>query len=515
MFDIVSFIRERIFRRPKLTTLTIGEELSEKQTTKLGYFLLYCMFAAILMSAQWTLYIIREIPDQPKAIPTCISSLLSVFEVGSSNYSFYENQNSYAYNGYNTCDLVSNNPKYDFTNSYNSLLGSAQEINSYGEQLRNLENENSNLLRQKRDAQDDYNTALTEKIAREENGAIDKNEVKETLQNSKSQLESVEASIASVRAQIESIRTTHASQVEELKAQYKQAGELYHTAYLTYKLIVAILSLLFAVIVFSFLYRIYIVQKIKNSPHAIIFSVATFAYGLVLIQIVGMFLWDIIPHKIFALLAELFAVFTPLLYLVQFLWPVLIIVVFGYLVFRIQKRLYSPQNVLKRFISDKKCPKCGNGVDFTKPYCPLCSHEIQIHCPHCHELTLKGMPYCSSCGGKLPESDKEITHDSLTSFDDVFKNELSKISIEEYSGVVFSGNGIDTFTMKRANIIRIALYLTHKLEKTEFAPKELIPFLEEIEKHITTSLPKAEQTRVIGRIHSWMELGGKVEFMKK
>ena len=71
-----------------------------------------------------------------------------------------------------------------------------------------------------------------------------------------------------------------------------------------YRLIVAVLSLAFAAIVFAVLYRIYIRQKIANSPHAVIFSVATFAYGLVLLQITGMFLWDIIPHKFFALLME-------------------------------------------------------------------------------------------------------------------------------------------------------------------------------------------------------------------
>jgi len=80
------------------------------------------------------------------------------------------------------------------------------------------------------------------------------------------------------------------------------------------------------------------------------------------------------------------------------LLAIIIIAVFGYLVFRIQKRLYSPQNVLKRVVSDKKCPGCGNAIDLTKPFCPLCSHEIQTPCPSCKGLSLKGMPYCSNCG---------------------------------------------------------------------------------------------------------------------
>jgi predicted amidophosphoribosyltransferase len=90
-----------------------------------------------------------------------------------------------------------------------------------------------------------------------------------------------------------------------------------------------------------------------------------------------------------------------LVYLVQFLWPLFIVAIFWFLVYRIQKRLYSPSNILKRFLSDKGCPSCWNSVDFTKPFCPICSHEIQNHCPKCNELTIKWMPYCSSCGSKI------------------------------------------------------------------------------------------------------------------
>ncbi len=186
-----------------------------------------------------------------------------------------------------------------------------------------------------------------------------------------------------------------------LKGKRDMADALYRSAYLKYRLIIAVLSFIFGLLVFGILYRFYVRQKLLNSPQTIIFSVATFAYGLVVIQIALLFLWDIIPHKFLELLLGWISIFTPLLFLVQFLWPVLIIAIFGFLVYRIQKRLYSPENILKRFVTDKKCPNCGNSVDMAKPFCPLCSHEIHIHCPHCHELTLKGMPYCSNCGGKL------------------------------------------------------------------------------------------------------------------
>ena len=80
MFDITSWIRETVFRRPKLAPAIAGEELSEKQTTKMGYFLLFCMFAAILSTAQWSLSIIQDIPDRPKNLPYCVNNMLAFFD---------------------------------------------------------------------------------------------------------------------------------------------------------------------------------------------------------------------------------------------------------------------------------------------------------------------------------------------------------------------------------------------------------------------------------------------------
>jgi len=197
------------------------------------------------------------------------------------------------------------------------------------------------------------------------------------------------------------VKSQNKEKAGALREKIKQVESDYKNAYLLYKFYVATLSFLFAFVVLIVLYKFYVKYKKQNSPNTIIFSVATFAYGLILLQISGLFIWDIIPHKLLEWIGNILAAFTPLVYLIQFLWPIFIVAIFGYLVYRIQKRLYSPQNVLKRFVSDKKCPGCGNAVDISKPFCPLCAQEIQVHCPHCQAFTLKGMPHCSSCGGKL------------------------------------------------------------------------------------------------------------------
>ena len=400
MFDITSWIRETIFRRPKLAPSIAGEELSEKQTTKLGYFLLFCMFSAILSTAQWTLSIISGIPDRPTPVPSCVSDVLSAFDTKDTSYTAYSSYTydySYGY-GYNNCDLVSTNPIYDLTSEYGAISAPYTQLKTYLDTLSRLSSDKSSATYRQQNNREDYNTALTEKIALEQDTVYDGNQIKKDISDTKSEMSNIDAQIKTTQENIDAIRSQYAPQVSMLRTSVESAEMAYKRAYLMYRMLIALLSLAFSGLVFTVLYRMYVRRKLENSPHTIIFSVATFAYGLVLLQVLLLFLWDIIPHRFLEWLLGIISIFTPILYLIQFLWPVVIVAVFGFLVYRIQKRLYSPQNVLKRFVMDKKCPNCGNAVDMNKPFCPLCSHEIHIHCPHCNELTMKGMPYCSTCG---------------------------------------------------------------------------------------------------------------------
>jgi hypothetical protein len=262
---------------------------------------------------------------------------------------------------------------------------------------------------------------------------------------------------------------------------------------------------LFSIIVFVILYRIYVKQKIKNSPNTIIFSIATFAYWLILLEIAILFIWDIIPHKLLEIIANLFSIFTPLIYIVQFLWPILIITLFWFLVYKIQKRLYSPKNILKRFITDKKCPSCWNWVDFTKPFCPLCSDEIQIHCTNCNELTLKWMPYCSNCWEKLTEKNA-ISYKNNDIFDENLSNILKRIDINDYKWVNFVQKNWESFSLNRENIIKIVIFMTKKLWKNKFEPNEFLPYLNELIKHIKQDKIKKEELEIVlWKIKNWVE----------
>lgn len=394
MFDITSFIREKIFKRPKLNQEHAWEELSEKQTTKLGYFLLYCMFWAILTSAQWTLNIIKHIPDVPTNAPYCVNTIIKTLDNTENDY------NHYSRYPYDNCQITSINPKFNFNPEYSKLKTPYNEIIEINKNIDKLNYKKESIKRKKVVNQENYKTSLTEKIAWENSWLYNKNNIQQNIKNNRSEIINIDSKVDFLKSKIENIKLKYINDISRLKQKFDKANKEYRNSYLLYKFYVAVLSFLFSIIVFCVLYKVYVREKINNSPHTIIFSVATFAYWLVLLQIAILFIWDIIPHKLLEIIANLFNIFTPLIYIVQFLWPILIITIFWFLVYKIQKRLYSPKNILKRFVADKKCPNCWNWVDFTKPFCPLCSHEIQIHCSNCHKLTLKWMPYCSECWWK-------------------------------------------------------------------------------------------------------------------
>ncbi len=396
MFDITSWVREKIFRRPMLIPSIAWEELSEKKTTKMGYFLLICMFFAIMGTAQWSLSIIKDIPDRPTETPYCVTEMLSAFgEQESYNYDYYQYR-------YDNCDLISHsNPVYDYTAVYAPLLPKYNLIVSYRKQLSDLQSDYDAFQSKYRNSQRDYNTSLLEDIAVTPKKVYNTELNQKIITDNLKQEALFESQIKDLKTKITEIIWANQVGVRLLKDYHEQSLDAYNNAYLWFKIVRAFLSLLFIGITFWLLYKFYVRYKLQNSPHTIIFSVATFAYWLILLQLLLFFLWDIIPHTILEYLLGWISIFTPLLFLVQFLWPVIVIGVFWFLVYRIQKRLYSPENILKRFVTDKSCPHCGNAVDMTKPFCPLCSHEIHIHCSHCNELTMKWMPYCSHCGKDL------------------------------------------------------------------------------------------------------------------
>ena len=93
-------------------------------------------------------------------------------------------------------------------------------------------------------------------------------------------------------------------------------------------------------------------------------------------------------------------------FIVYYLVIALLVVVFGYIIVKIQKRYREnskklENNSISKIESFNKdiCNKCFNKVDYIRmSFCPNCQNELKIKCNSCQKETIKGLNYCINCG---------------------------------------------------------------------------------------------------------------------
>lgn len=383
MFDIFQFVREKIFRKKPLQNIS-PEEISEKKTTKMWNFLLFCMFLAMISTSFWSLNIISDILDRPERPSYELQKIVDILDK--------EGKNDYIsdYEINNEIDFSDENLQKNFEKA-KIILKNLGEISS---EKNNFETEIINTQYHLKNLEQDYELALTEKIANVSDN-IDK--IKEKIDFEKEKIKNLDLKISELDKKIFSIKSENFELYEIFFKENENQLKKYEKDYLIFKLTRAILSLLFVLTFFLIFNYFYVKHKIKNSPFTIIFSVASFAYSLVLLYLMLNFLWEIIPESLLDLIFKFFENFSFIWYFLQFLWPIFIVWFFGFFVYKIQKRIYSKENILKRIIKDKKCPNCGSDVDITKPFCCICGNEILEKCENCGDLTIKWMKYCYNC----------------------------------------------------------------------------------------------------------------------
>lgn len=92
-----------------------------------------------------------------------------------------------------------------------------------------------------------------------------------------------------------------------------------------------------------------------------------------------------------------------LLSILNYLAIAAVVLVFGVLIYFIQKRTIRHKKIgseknIKKIISFSQCPRCTFKVDYSKPHCPFCGEKLLDACKSCGEMTIRGLPYCQQCG---------------------------------------------------------------------------------------------------------------------
>lgn len=363
------------------------EEISEKKTSGLGYILLILMVAFVIVVGETIFLDLKKMPEKPISPSNCILSSVKNLE----NLTYL---NCSDHSGFNEVDK-----QFGLDAQYNSIKPRLQEILSINQSISSNESEIRNLENNIQKLNADYNLSLQEKMADEE-AITNKNVIKEAIANSKSQFSSFQNENSSLEKKKSSIISQIKNQVSSLEQSYESAQEYYQTKNDWYKFKTFLLTLIFVLPFFALSVYFYLRLKRKNSPYTIILTAATTAFSILFLQVVGVFLYDILPRDWFSRIFKFFLEVPLLRYVIYYGSVILVIGLFGGIVYYIQKRVFDPKKVAIRRLKDKKCPGCSFSLDPHHNFCPDCGLQLKEKCGHCGNLKIRYLPNCPNCGKK-------------------------------------------------------------------------------------------------------------------
>jgi predicted RNA-binding Zn-ribbon protein involved in translation (DUF1610 family) len=357
-------------------------EISEKKTSKLGYLLLIALFIFLIIIGQTVFQDIRRIPERPKGPASCISSYTGSLKTITRTPK---------------CSFTEIDKKFNLEALVTALIPEVRQIIAINKKISGNRNQIRTNDRTLKEVLGKYNLSLQETIANED-ALMDKPEIKKhilSLRESNAQLRSA---IHSLNKKRDGLIKEIDARIRELSAAHQQAKDLYSTKVAYYKFKIFLLKLLFVLPFFLIFLRLYLKFKRKDSPYTIIVTSVFYASTILLLEIVLIFLYDILPkqwlERIFRFLME-----SPVLrYILYYGSAVLVILLLGGIVYFIQKKIYNPKRVALRHLKNGKCPGCSLDLRLAEKFCPNCGRAIRSECPECSHLQYRDLPSCPHCG---------------------------------------------------------------------------------------------------------------------
>lgn len=388
------------------------EEISEKRTTKVGYILLFFMGIFIVSIGQTVFSDLGRVPNRPEGISLCSQEFATLLDrrwidTPVTNTDVYTNGYDEMTDVYQADDLMKQQCRFS---RYEETSGSAATLRSVYPDLRKyyaiqdpidrVENDLNTIKPEKTLKQEAYNISLEERQA----GVSPVNDSPQqagiSLKTDSQTVMRLESERRSLLSQQSSLLDTIRRDAGSYEAERQQAKKLYLSDFNWYRIKVFLLSLLFVLPFFLFSLKKYFVWKQEDSPYTIIVGAVLVASSFLLLQVVGMFLYEIIPRRLIQLLIDFFTQFVFLRYILYYGSVILVIALFGGIVYYIQKRVFSKEAVALRALKDRKCPVCAFSIDLSMKHCPKCGHGLQHECVSCHGLRFADLPVCHQCGAR-------------------------------------------------------------------------------------------------------------------
>lgn len=397
--SMISFLR-KFARVPPVENEHIGSDIGEKRTTLLGYVLLIIMvFIGIWQGQSLIDKIAANIP-QPDAPSSCAYALK--YRLESKLPDAYTAPYNYPYIGdFFNCKFSDYENTHGLTQVFGKVEALAVERNDLTAKIGALQNargETGMLLDR---AKSDYSLALQEKQA---GVPIPVYQVQPVLQNAvvgnTADIKAIEAQLLPLNDRVLAIDVEMKSIAEANSVALLAEFTLYERALAWANTLRALLELILIAPLFWFALRRYFIAQGKRSFTAIIWAAVTTIFALLFAQVIAVFIYDIIPHALIEVLIKLFNQFKFIATVVQYVLFILVPLLFGGIVYLIQKRVYGGRAVYLRAMKNMKCPNCSMHLRDDMRFCPVCGFQVKEKCPSCGADRYKGLDHCDQCGVK-------------------------------------------------------------------------------------------------------------------
>jgi hypothetical protein len=377
------------------------EEVSEKQTTKAGYFLLLVMFVFLLVAGESSLTDFSTIPTAPVSPSSCVSTVLNTYSDAIERKPVYSGYAMYYGDMNGTCNTELSfsdlDREFKLDALYNKISPQLVAIRTLDQSIQSYQDALNQNNYQQRDLRSSYDLSLQEKMANEP-GVIDKSKTKESLALLISKSDELQAPL--LAAQTEKTKKVQeiTPALQELWTAYDSASKKYETQMSWYRVLVFLAELAFALPLFMVITRWYLVLKRKNSKSTVIALSAFAASTILFAQVMLSFLYDIIPHTWFLELLAMFQSIAILRYVLYYGTVALVIGIFGGIVYLIQKRLFDHKVLAIRRLKSNKCPSCEFTLNDNQDFCARCGVHVREKCMVCNGKRFLDLPFCPECG---------------------------------------------------------------------------------------------------------------------
>jgi hypothetical protein len=247
-----------------------------------------------------------------------------------------------------------------------------------------------------------FDTALMEKLAREEPGQIQAQAAGEELAKETAKLDNMLRVLADTKAQLDrdprvSSRLWAAIDgLTEATRQQLRDDLRTMTFWHPVKRIGMDLAFLVPLLVVLAFWNSGSIRA-SRSAQILVSSHLLVVTSLPVLLKVGELIYEIIPKKllqqVIALLESL-----KLVALWHYLMMAIAIIVSLWLIYLFQRKLFSREKVLAKRIARALCQQCGQGLAPGSTVCPLCGFNQFRACPNCQKPTYVHGRFCRECG---------------------------------------------------------------------------------------------------------------------